>query len=101
MYFAPTADRMYLFDHSTKSFVKHLIKGADFLGITEGYVSKQLSDGTIYFAGGFYEADLRLEARVMKLDADLNATYLAPMIKPRWFHSAALMRDRFMFVMGG
>ena len=37
----------------------------------------------------------------MKLDTDLNASYLAPMIKPRWFHSTALMRDRFIFVMGG
>ena len=37
----------------------------------------------------------------MKLDVDLNASYVAPMIKPRWFHSAALLRDRFIFVMGG
>ena len=53
MYFVPDDDRIYLYDHSIKRFVKELIKGDDFEGITEGYDSKQLSDGTIYFIGGF------------------------------------------------
>ena len=101
LYFAPNDNIIYLFDPTTKSFVKHFIKGDDFKGITDGYASKQLADGTIYFIGGFYKSDKTIEACALKIDVNLNATYMSRMIKPRWFESAALMRDRYIFIVGG